>query len=241
MSPDLTKHYNIIAVIPARGNSKRIPRKNVKLLGGKPLIVWTIEAAFKCRLIDRIIVSTDDDEIAEISRKNNAEVPFIRPADLAKDDTPDLPVCRHLLEYLAVNENYQPDIIVWLRPTCPLRRPEDIEAAVKKLIETNADCVRSVTQVEQHPYWMKRLEGDKLMSFIKDKDEQIYYQRQMLPILYCLNGAVDVVWSRNIGRQPRLFSGNMSAVVTPPEFSVDIDTEFDFILADAILKKVQND
>ena len=138
---------------------------------------------------------------------------------------------------MAEQEDYHPDIVVWLRPTCPLRRAEDIEAAIDKLIKTGADCVRSVSLVKHHPYWMKRLEEDRLSPFLKDKDESKYYQRQLLPELYWLNGAVDVVWAKNVLEQKLLFWGDMRAYIMPPELSLDIDTELDFMLAEAILKR----
>ncbi len=231
----------IVAIIPARGGSKKIPRKNIMLLAGKPLIAWTIEMALKCQCIDRVIVSTDDTEIADTSRKYGAEIPFMRPMDLSQDSTSDLAVCQHALRQIADNENYHPDIVVWLRPTCPLRRVEDIKAGVDKLIETGADCVRSVTQVEHHPYWMKRLEEDRLQPFLKDKDEKKYYQRQLLPELYRLNGVVDVVLAKNVLMKQQLFRGDMRAVIIPSEFSVDIDTELDFMLAETILERQKRD
>lgn len=226
-----------LAIIPARGGSRTIPRKNIKLLAGKPLIAWTIDVSLGSELIDRVIVSTEDAEIADISRKYDAEVPFSRPSELAQDDTPDLPVCRHALMWLAEHQSYHPDIVVWLRPTCPLRRTDDVEAAINKLIRTGADCVRSVSLVEHHPYWMKRLERDRLLPFLEGKDERKYYQRQLLPPLYRLNGAVDVVRAKNVLEQGLLFSGDIRAYVMEPKFAVDLDNELDFILAEAILKR----
>ena len=232
---------NIAAIIPARGNSKGIPRKNVKPLTGKPLIIWTIETAFKCQCVDRVIVSTEDVEIAEVSKRHSAEAPFMRPIKLSEDDVSDFQVCQHALRWMADHENYHPDIVVWLRPTCPLRRAEDIEAAVEKLITTRADCVRSVSLVEDHPYWMKQIDGDRLLPFLEDKDERKYYQRQLLPPVYRLNGAVDVVWAKNVLEKKLLFGGDMRAYIMPQELSLDIDTELDFILTEAILKRQRYD
>ena len=214
-----------------------MPRKNLALLAGKPLIAWTIEKSLRCQCVDRVIVSTEDAEIADISRECGADVPFMRPTELSRDNTPDLPVCRHALEWIAEHENYHPDIIAWLRPTCPLRRVEDIQSAVEKLIETKADCVRSVSCVKHHPYWMKRLQEDRLLPFMEDKDEKEYYRRQLLPPLYYLNGAVDVVWVENVLKEELLFTGDVRAYVMPPEFSEDIDTEFDFVIVEAILER----
>ncbi|MFN4955881.1 MAG: cytidylyltransferase domain-containing protein, partial [Aphanizomenon sp.] len=124
---------NVIAIIPARGGSKGVPRKNIRLLGDKPLIAWTIETSLRSKILDRVIVSTDDHDIAELSVKVGAEIPFLRPSELAKDDTPDLPVYLHILDYLAKQENYHPDVVVWLRPTSPLRLAEDVENTVNIL------------------------------------------------------------------------------------------------------------
>lgn len=228
-----------MGIVPARGASKKVPRKNIRPLAGKPLIAWTIEVALKSRCINRLVVSTEDAEIAEIARKYDAEVPFLRPAELSQDDTPDLPVCQDTLTWLSKNENYCPDIVVWLRPTCPLRRVYDIDAALDKLTTSGADCVRSVSLVEHHPYWMKRLEQDRLLPLIEGRDEQTYYQRQLLPPVYRLNGAVDVVKAESVVKQDKLFAGDMRAYVMPPEFSLDIDTERDFMLAEVIINKTR--
>lgn len=231
----------ILAIIPARGGSKKIPRKNIRLLAGKPLIAWTIELALKSKCISRVLVSTEDAEIADISKKYDAEVPFLRPTELANDEISDLPVCQHALTWLAEHETYHPETIVWLRPTCPLRRIQDIDSAVNKLNTSGADCVRSVSIVKEHPYWMKLLEQDRLKPLIEGKDETTYYQRQLLPPVYHLNGVVDVVRAENVIEQGRLFAGDMRAYVMPPEFSLDIDTERDFMLAEVIIKRQEND
>lgn len=229
----------VMAIIPARGGSKKVPRKNAAPLAGKPLIAWTIETSLACQCIDRVVVSTEDAPIANIAREYGAEVPFMRPTELSLDDTADLPVCRHAVEWVAKHENYHPDIVVWLRPTCPLRRCQDIQSAVRKLIETKADCVRSVSSVKHHPYWMKQLRGDRLEPFMNDKNEKEYYQRQLLPELYYLNGVVDVVWTENVLENESLFSGDMRAYVMPPEYSEDIDTEFDFVIVEAMLERLR--
>ena len=227
----------VIAIIPARGGSKIVPRKNIRLLANKPLISWTIEKGLATTSINRVIVSTDDAEIAEITVKYGAEVPFLRPLELAQDDTPDLPVYLHVLNYLEQQENYNPDIVVWLRPTSPLRTIEDIENAINLLIDSDADCVRSVCLAEHHPYWMKKLEGDRLIPLLEGVDETQYYRRQLLPPVYRLNGAVDVSWCKNVLENQQLYFGNMGGYVMPPERSVDIDTELDFALAEILLKE----
>ncbi len=227
----------VLAVIPARGGSKGIPRKNIRLLAGKPLINYTIEAALQSQYRLRVIVSTDDEEIANVARTAGAEVPFLRPAELARDDTPDLPVCQHALHWLMMHENYCPEVVVWLRPTSPLRTVQDIDAAVRLLVETGADCVRSVCLAEHHPYWMKRLEGNRLLPFVEGVDESKYYRRQELPPAYRLNGAVDVTWCKRIVENGKLFGGDMRGYVMPVERSVDLDSELDFALAELLLQR----
>lgn len=227
----------IVAIIPARSGSKSVPRKNIAMVAGKPLIAWTIETALSCPSLSRVIVSTDDSQIAEVARSYGAEVPFLRPSELAQDDTPDLPVFQHVLAWLREHEGYLPDILVHLRPTSPLRRVEDIEGAIAKLWETNADCVRSVCSVEHHPYWMKRLVGDRLVPFVEGHDERSHYQRQLLPPVYRLNGAVDVMWARNVVERGFLYGGDMRAYVMDRERSVDLDSELDFALVEVLIQK----
>ena len=228
----------VIAIIPARGGSKGIPKKNIKLLANKPLIAWTIEVALNCSLLERIIVSTDDSEIAEIAIQYGAEIPFLRPLEFAQDDTPDLPVYLHTINYLQEQESYHSDIVVWLRPTCPLRTNQDIEKAVQLLrMDTNTTSVRSVCLAEHHPYWMKKLEYDNLIPFLPNIDETRYYRRQLLPSVYRLNGAVDVTRCQTVLETKKLYSGEMKGYIMPVERSVDIDTELDLALAELLLQR----
>ncbi len=229
-------NYQILALIPARGGSKGVKRKNILPLNGKPLIAWTIETALNCSAVNRVLVSTEDLEIAKIAQEYGAEVPFIRPEALAQDDTPDLPVYQQACSWLAEKEDYQPDIIVWLRPTSPLRTIEDIEKAIAILATTKANSVRSVCAVEHHPYWMKRVAEDNyLVPFIEGKDEKTYYRRQLLPTAYRLNGAVDLTWCKTVLEKSQLYFGDMQGYIMPPERSIDIDTELDFAIAEILL------
>lgn len=226
----------IMALIPARGGSKGVPRKNLRLLHGKPLIAWTIEKAKACSLLKRVIVSTDDDEIAATAKSYGAEVPFLRPAEHAQDQTPDLPVYRHALSWLQENDHYQPDIVVWLRPTVPLRAVDDITKAIRVLTESDFDSVRSVCRSAHHPYWMKRLEGEQLVSFVDGIDETQFI-RQALPPVYLLNGAVDVISCQKVAEHTTLFGQNIGGYVMPEERSVDIDTEHDFKTIEMLLQE----
>ncbi len=133
---------------PARGGSKRVKRKNIRPLAEKPLIAYTIQSAIKSKKINRLIVSTDDPEIAKVAEEYGAEVPFLRPASLAQDDTPDQPVFQHALESLKEHDGYEPDIVVHLRPTTPLKTPQTIDKVIEKMRETKADIVRTMTPVE---------------------------------------------------------------------------------------------
>jgi len=229
----------ILGIIPARGGSKGIPQKNIRIVNGKPLIAWTIESALNCHNIDRVIVSTDDNKIAKITSEYGGDVPFIRPELLAQDDTPDFPVFHHALSWLATNEGYFPEVIVWLRPTAPLRSVEDISGAISLLLETKADWVRTVCAVEHHPYWMKQLNGDKLSPLIVGSDENKYSRRQLLPPVYRLNGAVDVTWRDTIMEKRIIYSGDIRGYVMPQERSIDIDSEFDLLYAELLMKTLK--
>jgi len=164
-------------------------------------------------------------------------VPFIRPAELAQDDTPDLPVYQHASSWLAEHEDYRPDIVVWLRPTALLRTVQDVEAAIRLLIETGADCVRSVCSPEHHPYWMKKLNGDRLVPFMEDIDLARYYQRQLLPPVYSLNGAVDVTRCRAVTEKGSLYGGDVRGYAMPVDRSIDLDSELDFAIAELLLER----
>jgi CMP-N-acetylneuraminic acid synthetase len=213
-----------------------VPGKNLKELGGKPLIAWTIETAQDCDVLDRTIVSTDDEQIARVAREFGAEIPFMRPGDLALDETPDLPVCLHVLEELERTERFIPEVVVWLRPTSPLRLGVDVQSALDVLDRTDADCVRSMCEAHHHPYWMKRLEGERLVSFDSSNDEHKYPRRQDLPPLYRFSSAVDLVRRTHVPASGMLFQGDMAAYVMPADRCIDIDTETDFVLAEAMLR-----
>lgn len=192
----MINNKKVLAIIPARKDSKRIPNKNIKLLCGRPLIFYTIEQAKKSKYIDRIIVSTDSAKIARISKKIGAEVPFLRPAKIAKDDTPDLLVFQHALNWLKSKENYKPDIVVHLRPTSPLRKFEQIDEAIKLLvINHRADSVRSTTEQKHSPYKMYSINNNILRPILnlKNKKEFFNLPSQKLPKVYRHVGYVDAI------------------------------------------------
>lgn len=226
----------ILALIPARGGSKGIPGKNLRLLAGKPLVAHAIEQAEQSTVVSRIIVSTDDIGIAEAAKKAGAEVPFMRPRELAEDNTPTLPVVRHALQWLMQHEKYRPDVVVLLQPTSPLRRAEHIDQGVRLLLETKADSVVSLCEAEHSPYWMKVLdEKGKVKPFIESEDE--YPRRQDLPIVYRLNGAIYATWCNIIAEKNKMLGDDIRALVMTREDSVDIDDEIDFLLAELLLVK----
>jgi CMP-N,N'-diacetyllegionaminic acid synthase len=216
----------ILALIPARGGSKGLPRKNVLPLGGKPLIAHTIETALAAELVTRTIVSTDDDEIAEVARAHGAEVPFVRPAELAQDGSTDLDVFRHALEWLAREEGYEPELVAHLRPTNPLRRPGDVDAAVTRMLDDpGADALRSVSWPAQTPYKMWRQEGDYLVPLVEVPGvaEPYSMPRQQLPEVWWQNGYVDVVRPRTV-----LELGSMAGRRVLPFVVEDPGVEIDY-------------
>ncbi len=227
-----------LAIIPARGGSKGIPLKNIVPLGGKPLIAHTIEAAKMASSIQRVVVSTESQEIAQVARQYGAEVPFLRPAELARDDTPTLPVIQHVLAELQASEGIKPEIIVLLQPTSPLRSAEDIDRAVKQLEETGADSVVSLCVAQHHPAWMKRVDGDRVLPFLENAPE--YTRRQDMPTVYRLNGAIYVTRRRILLEQNRILGPDTRALIMDAESSVDIDTPFDLKLASLIMRERKN-
>jgi CMP-N,N'-diacetyllegionaminic acid synthase len=191
----------VIALIPARGGSKSVPRKNLLPVAGRPLIAYSILHAKACPSITRIIVSTDDDEIAEVAKSYGAEVPFKRPAEAASDTATDFQVFQHALTWLAEHESYAPELVVHLRPTGPVRETALIERAVQLMLETpEADALRSVGTAEQTPYKMWRIEGSFLRPLIElpGYHEAHSMPRQKLPVAYWQNGYVDIVRPRTI-------------------------------------------
>jgi len=203
---------------------------------GKPLITYTIEAAQQSQYRLRVVVSTDDEEIAKVARAAGADVPFLRPPDLARDETPMFPVVQHALHWLEQHEGYRPELVVLLQPTSPLRRAEHIDQGVKLLLETNADSVISVCEAEHSPYWMRVLDSEgRVMPFIESQRE--YLRRQDLPAVYRLNGALLITRRRIIIDEDRLLGDDVRALVMAREDSIDIDDEIDFLLAESLLKR----
>lgn len=231
----------VLAVIPARGGSKGIPRKNLRLLAGKPLIAHSIETALACPSIQRTVVTTDDAEIAEVAAAFGAEVPFLRPPELAQDDTPDLPVFVHCLEYLNQHEGYRPDIVVQLRPTSPLRRVAVVEESIKLLrTDPEADSIRVVCVPDQSPFKMWTIQPDSpyLKQLIETGIPEQYNQpRQCLPRVYWQIGYVDVVRGRTILQKKSMSGDRIRPLILDHSNVVDIDDEISFDVAEAIVRR----
>ena len=230
------KGKNILGIIPARGGSKGLPRKNIKPLLGKPLIAWTIEQALASKYLDRVIVSTDDKEIAEISKKYGAEIPFMRPKELAEDNAKGIDVVLHAIDWLKENNKRKHyDLIILLQPTSPLRATEDIDKTIELLFLKEAKAIVSVCEVDHHPLWANILPEDGCMKdFIRQ--EIINRNRQELPIFYRLNGAIYLAYCDYIKEQESFFGEKTFACIMPRERSIDIDKEIDLRLAEILIK-----
>lgn len=218
----------ILALVPARGGSKGIPRKNIKLLAGKPLIAWTIEAALRSRALAAVVVSTDDEEIAEVAKSLGAQVPFLRPSALARDDSPGIDPVLH-----AVDQLPHFDAVLLLQATSPLRTSDDIDACIALANEMSAPSVVSVTEPAQHPHWMYRIEPDlRLQRLINGPS---ITRRQDLPPVYSINGALyyaEVKWLR---RHRALVTDETIGYLMAPERSVDLDSLLDWSLAECLI------
>jgi len=228
-----------ISLIPARGGSKGIPRKNLALLAGKPLIAYSIEESLNCSLVNRTIVSTDDTEIAEVARSLGAEVPFLRPPEFARDDTADFPVFFHALEWLKSNERFTPDLVIQLRPTTPIRPPGIIERGIEMLLKNlGADCVRTVRESPLTPYKMWELEKGFLKPFIqRDGQESYNMPRQMLPKIFQHDGVLDVIRTSTILGKNSVTGDQILPLLIEESFlTVDIDRPVDLLIAEALLK-----
>ncbi|WP_432702107.1 cytidylyltransferase domain-containing protein [Lysinibacillus sphaericus] len=221
----------ILAVIPARGGSKGITRKNIRNLAGKPLIAWTIEKAQKSKYISRLILSSDDDEIIEVAKKYGCDVPFKRPKELAQDDTPGIEPVIHSVQYMS-DEEY--DYVVLLQPTSPLCTVEDIDGCIELALKENSDFVVTVTESDKSPYWMYKISNTGYMQPLIEQ-ESLVTRRQALPKAYSLNGAVYVGKVDKLLKERTFLTSKTKAFSMPSERSFDIDSEIDFMICEQIL------
>ena len=229
---------NILGIIPARGGSKGFPRKNVQILLDKPVIAYTIIAAQRSKLITRLTVSTEDEEIAEISRRYGVEV-IPRPMELAADDSPIEDALRHAITFLKNKEGYYPDIVVQMQANVPIRKEGMIDMVIEKVIDSGADSAISIYEADQIPEAMKRLEGDRLFPrYGLPKG----YRRQDFPKLYLADGAVlatktEVLFETIGDRRGHAYLGNdIRGVIQEKFYTMEIDLPEDIILAEAILR-----
>ncbi|MFU7516435.1 cytidylyltransferase domain-containing protein [Clostridium sp. HCS.1] len=227
---------NILAIIPARGGSKGVHRKNLKNINGKPLISYTIEAAQKSKYVNRLVVSTDDIEIAQISKKYGAEIPCLRPELLAGDISPTVDAVFHMINYLKESEGYIPSHIMLLQCTSPLRNFNHINEAVEKLKNSSQKALISVCESEINPYWTNVFEGDELKPFIKDGYK--ITRRQDLPKVYRVNGAIYLIETELLLREKTFQPSSLTGYIMDEYHSIDIDTELDFKIAELVMKEL---
>lgn len=225
---------SILGLISARGGSKGIPYKNIKPLNGKPLIAYTIEQARESKCLTRLIVSTDDENIADMAKEYGAEVPFMRPNELAQDHTPGIDVVLHAIDWLNTNEGYCPDAIMLLQPTSPFRMAADIDNAVAIYNERNPLSLVSVCIADDNPYWMMSINDGILTPLFGHID---HTRRQDLPKAYKLNGAIYISSPAVLKERRTFFTENTIPYIMPRERSMDIDDMLDFHIAEYLLKE----
>lgn len=229
----MIENKTVLGIIPARGGSKGVPRKNIRNLGGKPLIAWTIEEARKSKYIDRLILSSEDAEIIAIAEQWGCEVPFVRPQELAQDETPGIAPVLHAIETL--EDKY--DYVVLLQATSPLRSAEDIDGCLELVIRQCASSGVSVTEPDKSPYWMYQMSHESLRLEPLIPQDAEFSCRQALPKVYALNGAVYVNQCDHLVITKKMVNDDTIGYVMPKERSLDIDTEADFVFLNCILSK----
>jgi N-acylneuraminate cytidylyltransferase len=225
----------ILALIPARGGSKNPPDKNILDFRGKPLIVHSIECALQAKYIGRVIVSTDSRKIAEISQQAGAEVPFMRPAEIAGDYSTDLEAFQHALGWLNEHQQYRPELVVHLRPTSPVRRRGLIDEGIERILaHPEADSLRAVVRAPHTPYKMWRLDGDYLQPLLNHPkySEPYNMPRQLLPPVYWQNAYLDVTRWATVMKKNSVTGDRILALIMSPEEDVDIDSQRDFVRAE---------
>lgn len=227
---------NILAIIPARGGSKSIPHKNIVQVAGKPLLAYSCEAVRACRHSMRSILDTDDPVIAEVGHAWGVETPFLRPPELAQDDTLIVDVLIHALNWLSQYERYSPEVLVLLQPTSPLRRAEHIDAAIDKLLATEADTVVSVVAVPHQftPNSLMQLEEGRLLPYL---DSPVILRRQEKPRFFARNGPAVLVTRRQVVEQHRLYGDTVLPIEMSGAESVDVDNVDDLALAEFWLNR----
>ena len=222
---------NVVAIIPARGGSKGLPQKNIRLLAGKPLIAYTIEAAKQCSLVDRVIVTTDNEEIRRVSLQYGAEVPFLRPEELAQDDTPTEPVLKHCVQWLEKNESYSVDIVLFLQLTDVFRKKNMISDVLKKLLsDNNLDSVFIVTKTHKN-FW-RRIDG----NLVRLAPDIAYGPRQQREPIYREDTGLACATRAEFNKQGKRIGNNVEIVVNEQDMPfVDIHDDLDLWLAEKLI------
>ncbi|MHB8087761.1 MAG: cytidylyltransferase domain-containing protein [Anaerolineaceae bacterium] len=238
----MVKKLEVLAVIPARGGSKGIPRKNIRDFAGYPLIAYSIAAATQSKLVTRTIVSTDDEEIAAVARQYGAETPFLRPVEFAQDNTTDLPVFQHVLSWLKENEGYVPDVVIQLRPTSPVRPLTCVDDAINLLLShPDADSVRGVVEADQCPYKMWLIDSSNgTMSpliGVESIPEAYNAPRQKLPKAFWQIGHIDAIRPRAIVDQNSMSGKVIMPLIMDPRFTVDLDNLRDWRQGEQLVKE----
>jgi len=229
-----------IALICARGGSKGLPGKNIKLLNGIPLIGWSIKAALQTERISRVIVSTDSLDIAKVAKEYGAEVPFIRPKELAEDNSSEWLVWRHALDYLAKNSKDTIDGLVSLPPTAPLRAIDDIDKCLDEFEKGSVDIVITVTDAHRSPYFNMVVMNNSYASLVITPDSPII-RRQDSPNVYDVTTVAYVANPSFICEKDGIFEGRVRSIYVPPERSIDIDTQLDFKIAECLINNKKNE
>ena len=223
----------VLALIPARGGSKGIPRKNIRPFAGHPLIAYSIAAGRQANSVTRVIVTTEDEEIAKVARGCGAETPFLRPAELAQDRAIDLPVFQHALNWLAEYQDYHPEVVVHLRPTTPIRPPDLVDRSVSLLLaHPEADSVRGITPAHQNPFKMWLMDGEnnpiRPLMTVPGIDEPYNSPRQVLPKAYAHNGLIDIIRPATILKLNSMSGRTILPILFDPRYDADLDTPEDW-------------
>ena len=229
----------MIAIIPARGGSKGLPGKNILPFCGKPLIAWTIETALECKALDRVIVSTDSEEIAGVARTYGAEVPGLRPAELALDTSSSIDVFIYLWKKLTDDSYANSTPFIILQPTAPLRNPNDIKEALKIFHEKQADSVISVSEATHPPVWAKKIDSKGILKDYFETSESLL-NRQQIPAAYMPNGAIFILKKELVLKNRNYYSDKTYPYLMPFERSFDIDNIWDFRIAEFIMNSQLN-